>query len=109
MRENSLYAPAYFALDADQKSEIPNFKPMVTARGAQGSNSKGKAPVHADEEFERERQWLLERLQAEVEREDEALAEQLNEEEAEANGDGIECGCCFTFAPFVSPSTSLLI
>ena len=58
--------------------------------------------MQSDSEFDRERLWLMEKLEADVVKEDEALAEQLNEQEYEETGDGIECGCCFATYPFVS-------
>ena len=53
-----------------------------------------------DPEFEAERAWILEQL-AEGEG---GKVQEEKEEEYEDNGDGIECGCCFSTYPFVSLS-----
>lgn len=62
------------------------------------SRVTGKGKAKHDAYFDQERQWLLLKLQGDVVEID---AEELDEEEYEDNGDGIECGCCFSNYPFV--------
>jgi E3 ubiquitin-protein ligase RNF216 len=61
-------------------------------------SKKGKTRAIHDAEFELERNWLIEELA----KDDQEIAEKINEEEYEDCGDGIECGCCFSTYPFVS-------
>jgi hypothetical protein len=95
---NMLYAPSYLALEADSKLQRPPF-----SRKQNPYRPKGKgAAIPLDPELEKEIAWIQEKLQEDKLREDGAVAEKLNEEEYELNGDGIECGCCFTDYPFVN-------
>ena len=61
------------------------------------SRRKDKGKARYDLEYDKERAWLLRKLQ-----EDSAFG--LEEEE----GEGFECGCCFTEYPFVSLSIGIL-
>lgn len=104
-REGTLYVPTYFSLDAEQKSGKLSYKPKSTTRTS--NKGKGKEVLKTDAEFEREREWLLAKLEADAVDKDAALAEKLNEKEYEETGDGIECGCCFSTYPFVSQTMSM--
>lgn len=54
---------------------------------------KGKAAQRSDAEFEKERAWLVRKLQ------DDATANAEDDDVEE--GEGFECGCCFSTYPFV--------
>ncbi len=54
--------------------------------------AKGKGRAKVDPEFEREKAWLS--------RQDEKEEAVVTEEEV-PEGEGIECGCCFSEYPFV--------
>lgn len=89
-----MYAPTYLFIAEEQKlSRLPYIVKSIPSR-------VGKGKAKADPEFERERAWLLEHVQ-DVVAHDEQVAEELNEQEYEDCGDGIECGCCFSTYPFV--------
>jgi TRIAD3 protein (E3 ubiquitin-protein ligase RNF216) len=102
---NRLYAPTYFSLQdqARQHQQLEQQNQVViypyTRRAIPFRPSrKGKGRAIHDAEFEQERAWLLEELTKDVL----AVAENANEEYEDC-GDGIECGCCFSAYPFVSP------
>lgn len=104
-----LYAPTYFFLREEQRSNNPPYvKQDADAKQRRvNAKKKGKRKAAAsDEEFAKERQWLLAKLQREaVEKGEKAAAagtETLSGEAyAEEEEGGIECGCCFTEYPFV--------
>lgn len=107
------YAPTYFALlDQQLSSNPPYVKEDADARRKRANaKKKGKRKAAAmDEGFEKERKWLVAKLQKETvdwggkpadvqagagEHELEGCCD---EEEEEGT---IECGCCFTEYPFV--------
>jgi len=82
------------------KSQGPPY-PYIPKKTAARS-SKGKGRQLRDDEFEREREWVLSMEKQIASKEDAVIAEKLNEQEYEECGDGIECGCCFSSHPFVS-------
>lgn len=97
--QKGFYAPTYIALAAERKRGAPLPYKLKKSAGPSVASSKGKQKVLEDEEFDREREWLLQKLQEESLEKDEAVAEELDIEE---NGeDNIECGCCFSDYPFV--------
>lgn len=92
---NNHYAPAHIALQADASAaKRPYTKKQNPYR------PKGKGAMVQDPELDLEIAFIQNKQQDDAVKDDEALAEQLNEEEYETNGDGIECGCCFTDYPF---------
>jgi TRIAD3 protein (E3 ubiquitin-protein ligase RNF216) len=98
----TLYAPTYLFLSAQEKrlQKEDNQEPWPYSRKVKpytASNGKGKAVLGEDPEFEAERAWILEQRE-------EGKVQEEKEEEYEDNGDGIECGCCFSTYPFVSLS-----
>ncbi|KAL0071545.1 hypothetical protein AAF712_001402 [Marasmius tenuissimus] len=97
--KKSLYAPTYFLLETDRKSgnPLPYVPKKITHRRA---TAKGKGIAHVDSELETEREWLVQKLAGDIAGSDGQLAQQLNQQEYEENGDGIECGCCFSTYPF---------
>ncbi|KII87947.1 hypothetical protein PLICRDRAFT_176699 [Plicaturopsis crispa FD-325 SS-3] len=92
---NSLYAPTYIFLEEEKKNG-----PATYVTKTQPSRVTGKGKAMSDPEFDKERQWLLLKQQEATIKADEAAAEELNEQEYEECGDGIECGCCFSTYPF---------
>ncbi|KDQ07483.1 hypothetical protein BOTBODRAFT_38782 [Botryobasidium botryosum FD-172 SS1] len=94
--KNSLYAPSHLQLLADSNSTArpPPFKKKVAP-------SKFDFPaVGDDEDFTREREWLLNKLDEERAKEDQEVAQKLYEAEVEEAGEGVECGCCYSEYPF---------
>ncbi|ESK93036.1 ring finger [Moniliophthora roreri MCA 2997] len=99
----SLYAPTYFYLSAEKRRGMP--LPYVTKKGLHRRSAKGKAPALADDEFEREREWLVRKL---VEDEQgfpmppgQSTRDEAVPEPEEEIGDDIECGCCFSAYAFI--------
>jgi E3 ubiquitin-protein ligase RNF216 len=92
---NMLYAPSYFALLAERKKGPPF--PYTPIKSLRRSKTKGKARAVEDYHFAIERLWLLEQL------EKAETGEAQPVEDGCAEGEGIECGCCFTDHPFVGP------
>ena len=66
IQERRLYAPAYFRLVEDQKLSPSPFKPIASSRH-KDKRSKGKGVARVDEEFNKEREWLLQRLKSDKE------------------------------------------
>ncbi|RDB24555.1 hypothetical protein Hypma_008324 [Hypsizygus marmoreus] len=98
---NRLYAPTHILLlEQEEKWNDPKLKSVLPyTRRATAYKPRPKGPEDGgkhDEEFERERVWVRQ----EIERRDLAVAEQVNEEEYEDCGAGIECSCCFSTYPF---------
>ncbi|KAK7043632.1 hypothetical protein VNI00_008243 [Paramarasmius palmivorus] len=91
----TLYAPTYFHLSAEKKSG--GHLPYIPKKSLHRRPPKGKGPALVDAEFEREREWLVQRL---AQDEQGMIPEQSNQNEQPENvdevDDGIECGCCFT-------------
>lgn len=87
---NSLYAPAYLALLEDDKNGQHKLK-----RKRNHIILEGEA---IDEELEKEKAWVK-KLQGEQSGISQSVADISlgNDEEGD-----IECGCCFSTAPFVS-------
>lgn len=108
---NMLYAPTFLFLREEQKSANPPYvKQDADAKQRRlSAKKKGKRKAAgSDEEFAKERQWLLAKLQREaVEKGGKTAAAAVvadtsgGEAEAEEEEGGIECGCCFTEYPFV--------
>ncbi|KZO97505.1 hypothetical protein CALVIDRAFT_479838 [Calocera viscosa TUFC12733] len=92
-----LYAPTHLRLLQEIKSEA---LPYTLKARPTPAKTKGKGKASFDADFEAERDWLVLKLAEDKLRADEELAEKLNEQEYEANGEGLECGCCFGDYPF---------
>lgn len=86
------------------KQHIENRTPVPYVRkiNPYRPSAKGKTRALEDAEFTKEREWV----KGESEKQDHEVAEKINEEEYAENGDGIECGCCFSNVPFVSRFSS---
>lgn len=92
MRENR-YAPAYLYLLQHGSSPI-SVLPVAPNPGKR----KGKAKSsHDNEEFMKEHTWLVQTLET---RQGSPVPDSTSEHLEE--GEGVECGCCFTTYPFVS-------
>ena len=91
---NQLYAPTFLYLRTEHRKPgaVPAASPSKDKKKKKG---KGKAAQRSDPEFERERAWLIRKLV------DDAANGLVTVEEDE--GEGFECGCCFSSYPFVSP------
>jgi len=93
MHENN-YAPAYLYLlqhGASPISVLPVAPNPVKGRG------KVRKSSHDQEEFMKEHIWLVQKLETRQSLPvPDLTSEQLEE------GEGVECGCCFTTYPFVS-------
>ncbi|KAI0070670.1 hypothetical protein K474DRAFT_1608247 [Panus rudis PR-1116 ss-1] len=96
--EGGLYAPTYFYLHAERKSGKLPYKPLTTAQAK--NRNKGKEAIRADPDFEEEVLWVQRKLMEEAVSKDSAIADEVNQQEHEAAGAGIECGCCFSDYPF---------
>jgi len=93
--DNRFYAPTYLLLTEDLKKQPLPFK-------LKSNNSVvGKGKTRQDPEFDKEREWVLLKAAELVTERDAAFAASVNEQEYEDNGEGIECGCCFSGYPFV--------
>ncbi|KAK0207116.1 hypothetical protein DFS33DRAFT_645375 [Desarmillaria ectypa] len=86
--KGGFYAPTYLHIVREQKrgAKLDYIPKKMLTRPAKG---KGRAKV--DPEFEREKAWLS--------RQDEKGKGAVIEEEV-PDGEGIECGCCFSEYPF---------
>jgi len=101
-RNGSFYAPAYLHLLKEQQSGV-EYPAQDPHSSEQRKTRTGKLKALWDDkfidEFNKERTWLLKKLEADASEGDRRLAEQINEN---VNvDDGIECGCCFSNYPFV--------
>lgn len=94
-----LYTPTYLALRQQQDAPSPPYVP-----NKRPAKAKGKYRELRDSELEKEFEWLECYLVQERAKEDAQYAKDMNNEQCEENGDGIECGCCFSSYPFVRPS-----
>ncbi|KIY45011.1 hypothetical protein FISHEDRAFT_18691, partial [Fistulina hepatica ATCC 64428] len=93
---NSLYAPTHVYIATIEGEESrPYTRKTVPYR-----SGKGKGKELHDPELEKERQFVIDRAQEPSTSRDAAMAELTNEQEDQACGDGIECGCCFSTYPF---------
>ncbi|KZT66207.1 hypothetical protein DAEQUDRAFT_696012 [Daedalea quercina L-15889] len=99
--QNQLYAPTYFRLREEDQSPQPPY------RRKQPSKWQPKGKEKPYEELEKEIAWV--KLKFGVEAVNTAVAEASDAATATANastvgvqpeGDGIECGCCFSNYPF---------
>ncbi|KAF9264839.1 hypothetical protein L218DRAFT_861859 [Marasmius fiardii PR-910] len=95
----SFYAPTYLFLVAE-KNNGARLPYAPKKRYTRQSDIKGKGIALADPEFEAEREWLVRKLVEDEVGNDGVLAEKLNDQEYEENGDGVECGCCFSTYAF---------
>src|SRR6267154_1148593 len=91
--EHRFYAPTHLLL-AQHRDPLPYLRKSVPSRVS------GKGKAKHDVEFEAERRWLLQKLDAPVST-DGARPEESNDDACEECEDGIECGCCFSSYPFV--------
>jgi TRIAD3 protein (E3 ubiquitin-protein ligase RNF216) len=94
--KNALYAPTHlFLTEEKEKKPLPyNIKTVP-------SRVTGKGKAKHDPEFDKEKEWLQLTLQGNAALNDAQVAEEVNDQEYEDCGDGIECGCCFSTYPFV--------
>ena len=99
--DKRFYAPTYLLLSEELSRDHLPFKLKLTNSVV----SKGK--VREDPEFDKEREWVLLRV-AELASE-RAAALAAKEQEYEDNGEGIECGCCFSDYPFVRVQLPLFV
>lgn len=97
---NALYAPTHLFLDEEKKTK----KPLPYNTKTTPSRVTGKSKAKQDPEFDKEKEWLLLKLQGNVTLNDAQVAEEMNEQEYDCD-DGIECGCCFSTYPFVCLSS----
>ncbi|KIJ59963.1 hypothetical protein HYDPIDRAFT_139939 [Hydnomerulius pinastri MD-312] len=93
--DNRFYAPTYILLSDELKQTPQPFRLKST-----NSVVSGKGKAKHDPEFDKEREWVLLKAQEIAVGKDASLAEELGEQEYEDNGEGIECGCCFSSYPF---------
>ncbi|KAK0491629.1 hypothetical protein IW261DRAFT_1324475 [Armillaria novae-zelandiae] len=86
--KQGFYAPTYLHIVREQKrgAKLDYIPKKMLTRPA-----KGKGRAKADPEFEREKAWLS--------RQDEKEKAAVTEDEV-PEGEGIECGCCFSEYPF---------
>ncbi|KAG6377314.1 hypothetical protein JVT61DRAFT_15103 [Boletus reticuloceps] len=94
--DNRFYAPTYLLLADELKKEPLPFK----FKSTNSVVGKGKGKARQDPEFDREREWILLKVAELATEKDAELAAAVNEQEYENNGQGIECGCCFSEYPF---------
>ena len=93
--DHRFYAPTYLLLAEELKKEPLPFKLKST------NSVVGKGKARQDPEFDKEREWVLLKVAELATERDAAFAASVNEQEYETNGEGIECGCCFSEYPFV--------
>lgn len=93
--DNRFYAPTYLLLAEELKKEPLPFKLKVT------NSVVGKGKGKQDPGFDEEREWVLLKVAELATERDAALAAAANEQEYQDNGEGIECGCCFSEYSFV--------
>ncbi|KAK0190321.1 hypothetical protein F5146DRAFT_1043758 [Armillaria mellea] len=88
--KGGFYAPTYLHIVREQKrgGKLDYIPKKILTRP---TTRKGKGRAKADPEFEREKAWLS--------RQDEKEKAVVSEEEI-PEGEGIECGCCFSEYPF---------
>ncbi|TFK39205.1 hypothetical protein BDQ12DRAFT_682354 [Crucibulum laeve] len=99
LQHNHLYAPTHLFLAA-QKANSPNPLPFSLKTTAfKPSVGKGKHRQLEDDEFSAELAFIRAQQEKDIQKHDEELAQQINQEEYEENGDGIECSCCFDTCP----------
>lgn len=107
------YVPTHFALRDQQRSTNPPYAKqdadIKDQRVKAKKKGKGKAAA-MDQEFEKERRWLIATLHKEaVEKEGAATSATVPahtdmmavDDDDDNEEGGIECGCCFTEYPFV--------
>lgn len=96
MLENH-YAPAYLYLLQHGASPI-SVLPVAPnpGKGKGRGQARGK-PSHDDEEFMKEHTWLVQTLQT---RQGSPVPDLTSSSEHLEEGEGVECGCCFTTYPF---------
>jgi hypothetical protein len=91
----SRYASAYFYLLQHGASPI-SVLPVAPNPGKRKRKARGK-PSRDEEEFMKEHTWLVQKLET---RQGSPVPDLISEHLEE--GEGVECGCCFTTYPFVS-------
>jgi TRIAD3 protein (E3 ubiquitin-protein ligase RNF216) len=93
--KHRFYAPVHLFL-AEKRDPPPYIPKSVPSR------VNGKGREKHDPEFEAERRWLLQRLEAPASAETQPAPDQTTDSDAcEECEDGIECGCCFSSYAFV--------
>ncbi|KAI6027044.1 hypothetical protein EDC04DRAFT_175483 [Pisolithus marmoratus] len=93
--ECRFYARTFFKLSRDLDEKPPPFKLKLT-----DSVISRKGKLKEDPVFENEREWVRKKVAEVAVSRDEALAEEINDQEYQETGEGIECGCCFSSYPF---------
>ncbi|KAI6141308.1 hypothetical protein BKA82DRAFT_4204623 [Pisolithus tinctorius] len=93
--EHRFYARAFFKLSRDLEQKPPPFRLKLI-----NSVVSRKGKLKEDPVFENEREWVRKKVTQVAVSRDEALAEEINEQEYQETEDGIECGCCFSLYPF---------
>lgn len=93
--DNRFYAPTWLFLTEELKKKPLPYKLKST------NSVVGKGKTREDPEFDKEREWVLLKVAELATEQDAALAAYVNEKEYEDNGEGIECGCCFSECSFV--------
>lgn len=91
--QNRLYAPTYLLLLTERRNAAPPDEAATRKASSKKRRGKGKGVQRSDAEFDKERAWLLRKLL-------EDAATGINGAE-EDEGEGFECGCCFSNYPFV--------
>jgi TRIAD3 protein (E3 ubiquitin-protein ligase RNF216) len=92
------YAPAYIYLL--QHGAIPTSALPIAPNPGKKKRKGGKKKSSLDEEeFLREHTWLIQKLEK---HQNSPVMASTTQDDAKEEGDGIECGCCFSNYPFVS-------
>jgi TRIAD3 protein (E3 ubiquitin-protein ligase RNF216) len=92
--EIRFYAPTHLHLAEEEKRDPPPYIRKSVPSRVSGKGTK------RDEEFEAERQWLLQQQDAHILTHG-ARLDAANDDDCDECEDGIECGCCFASYPFV--------
>jgi len=107
------YAPTHIQLTAEAESDVPPFTLKTIKTNVFTGKGKGKGKEVQDEDFEEERAWLLLKdvpVTQAVPVADEFLQNRAPGDAGTSTRDphaqpeedgGLECGCCFSPAPFV--------
>ncbi|KAJ7219375.1 hypothetical protein GGX14DRAFT_591832, partial [Mycena pura] len=94
IKNNHHYAPTHISLAEEKRrgGVLPYVEKTVPSRPL----AKGKGKALNDDEFEKEREWIISRAREDAQGMDQVYVEVENLE----GDDGIECGCCFSSYPF---------
>jgi E3 ubiquitin-protein ligase RNF216 len=99
--QRSFYAPTHMLLL--QQSLADGGRPYTPKKNpTRTSKAKGKSKAVHDAEFEKEREWLLQKVKSESIAPNDQMTAALKEQQyEELLGNDIECGCCFASHAFV--------